>query len=264
MRLAALWVVCGCAQTLPVPSVAPIQEPALAYGGLITEVATAQGVDWEALRERRDVLERYLGWVAQHGPLTDDIKESREVQRLAMSLNAHNAWVLYAVLQRGAPERLDQLSLPWGRDLFSGTRVRIDSEWLTLELMQQERLLARFQDPTVHAGIYRANRTSPALRLWAPTGLWGQLEDATRAWLASERGLRGTADGYAINARIVAYADDFTEWGDAETLCDWLAPYAPADAARWLEAHREDCVQHTFPEDLALDRAPPAAPPAAP
>lgn len=260
MRWPALWVVCGCAQTLPVPSVAPIKEPAIAYGDMLKQLAGSRGVNWEALRERRDVLERYLGWVAQHGPLTDDINESRETQRLAMSLNAHNAWVLYAVLQRGVPERLDQLKLPWGRDLFTGTTVRIDSEWLTLELMEQERLLARFQDPLVHAGIYRANRTSPALRLWAPTGLWGQLEDATRAWLASDRGLRQTADGTAINARIVRYADDFVEWGDAETLCDWLVPYAPPEAATWLQAHPDDCVLHTFSEDLALDRAPAPAP----
>lgn len=256
----------ACTRRVEVPGPAPTQDPSAAWATLLHEAASPEGVDYDHIQSQRVVLERYLAWVGEHGEQSDQWKESKEDKRIAHLLNAYNAAVIYGVLAHRPINSVRDVHVgPFrrgGAGFFFGLRFRVDGEWVSLHHLEVERIVNRYQEPLLHAALNCASKGCPPLRFYKEQGLQGQLLAAMRRFLASDRGLMpvgGTAEapaGYAASRIFQWYADDFTDWSQADTVCGWMADHATGPKKAWLEAHAQDCPLQWQEWDWSLNHAP--------
>ena len=238
----------GCTEHVSPPIIRPDDDPSSTWQDLIAQTSSEAGVDYATIAAQRPVLDWYLGWVAYHGPLEDDMKENSEDRRLAFLLNAYDALVVEGVL-RANGAGLD-------RHFWDDTAFRVDGDWITPERFAEERLVARFQEPLLRLALFRADRGGPVLGWWDEDKLSDELSDNARAFLASDRGMRPQGSGWAASALVVDHADDILDWGEADTLCAWLARYTTGPRQAWLLTHQENCPLGVFPVDPASDALP--------
>lgn len=215
-------------------------------------------VDYKKIIAERQTLERYVAWVADHGPEMDHMRESKEDRRLAFLLNAHNAVVIHAVLRAGDIQsvlEVERTLFPWqGGGFFSGQHYRVDGDWLSLNMLVEQSIVGRYQDPLLHTGLTKGCKGSPPLRWWSSNSLQSQLTKNLRRWLKSPNGMaKDGEDGFKVNALFHEQKDDFLYWSQAETLCEWLLPYVGSKRKDWFEANSEDCTLGTIAIDWALN-----------
>lgn len=257
MRRAALLtliLLTACPERVDPPADVPAVYPGEAWSEVLGRAVRDDGVDWQVIQENQGTLRQLLAWIAQNGPETRRVSEIREGDRLASLLNAHNAVVVDAVLRFVLPGAQPGALLKAPGDAIRRDRAwRVDSEWITLDRLAYHRLLAIFQDPNVHAGLYRATRDGPRLRWYHPDGVSGYLDLAMAEWLNSDTGLRKTATGYAANAWFFEHEDDFLDWGVSPSLCAWMADLAMGERKSWLAEHMGDCPLERLPVDDRLD-----------
>jgi hypothetical protein len=146
---------------------------------------------------------------------------------------------------------------PWrpaGSAFFYGLRFRVDGEWTSLHVLEQQDIVARFQEPLVHAALNCASRGCPPVQWFDSLNLQAQLREAMRAYVRSDVGMRRTETGWAVSEIFHWYRDDFLDWSEAPTLCAWLAPYADGEAEGWLAAQGEACPLEVLPYDWSLNQ----------
>lgn len=247
----------ACTSKVHLPTPAPATDPAQEWAALLERSSSSAGVDYDAIAAERVVLERYLAWNAEHGEISDVMGERREDTRLSTLINVYNAATIYGVLEHGPFDSVRDLRfglyrLP-GSAFFYGLRFKVDSDWMSLHHLEVVRILGRFQEPLAHFALNCASTSCPPVRWWSAEGLDSQLKSALRRYLRSEHGLRPEGEGWAVSQIFEWYARDFTDWSDAETVCEYLVPYAPDVSAQWLAEHATDCPLSYIPYDWSLN-----------
>jgi len=267
--LLALLLFTGCTQRMEMPVAAPPVDPSKSWQAVLEQAAGPEGVDYAYVAEHRDRLERFLAWVGAHGPNTETWRESSEDRRIAFGLNAYNAAVIYGVLAHQPLSSVREVQVGIfrgvpGAGFFVGQRFRYDGEWLSLHNLEHQYLVDRYQEPLIHVGLNCASRSCPPVQWWDSRGLQAHLERAMRSFLASDQGLapvgpegaNGGVTAWAANELFQWYADDFTDWSSADTVCGYLVSYAGGARKRWLAAHADDCPLQYRPYDWSLNDAP--------
>jgi hypothetical protein len=244
---------------------APARDPGPEWRAVLDDAVRADGVDYALIESRRDVLEDFLAYAAEHGPVMDEMRESVEDRRIAFMANAYNAAVIYAVLEHRPLGSVQEVggglwSLRPGAGFFLGQEFLIDGSWQTLFVLEHQDIVGRYQEPLVHLTLNCASRGCPPLRYWEGRGLTARMKAALRAWLLTDHGMRWVDDGYAVSEIFFWYEDDFLDWSSAETLCEYLADAATGDRRKWLLQHAEDCPLGRLPYDWSLNEAAPADP----
>ena len=257
----------GCGQRIHVDRDVPEDDPSDDWADLLEEAVTEEGVDYGHIDASRDVLQDYIAWLAEHGPVLDTMRESKEDRRIAFLVNAYNAFVIEGVLRHQPIDSVTDVRFgPWAmRDnasFFLGQRFKVDGEWISLYHLENHRILARYQDPLPHVALNCASVGCPPLRWWREKvgrkKLGKQMGAALEDWL-EDGALQKTDTGYAVTELFFWYEDDFTYWSDADNLCQYLYDYASEDAADWLYEHYEDCPLERIPYDWRLNAAPEGA-----
>ncbi|MEC7948454.1 MAG: DUF547 domain-containing protein [Myxococcota bacterium] len=265
--LLALPLAAACGQRVNVDREVPEDDPRDAWSALLQESVTEEGVDYDHIDASRSVLQDYVSWLAEHGPVTDIMRESKEDRRIAFLVNAYNAFVIEGVLRNRPLASVKDVAFgPWAVrenwSFFLGQRFKLDGEWISLYHLEQHRILARYQDPRPHVALNCASVGCPPLRWWTEKvgrkKLGKQMDDALEDWLA-DGALQQTETGYAVTELFFWYEDDFTYWSDADNLCQYLYAYASEDAAAWLFEHYDDCPLESIPYDWSLNGAPTGA-----
>ena len=255
--LIALPLLAACTEDLGPTMEAPRDNPSLLWAGLLRRSSTPDGVDYDMIARNRSALDRYMAWIAVHGPISDEMRESQEDKRLAFRLNAYNAAVIYAVLAHRPLSNVRDLRHGiWqtpGTAFFLGQRFRIDGEWIDLYHLEHQYIAAAMQEPLVHAALNCASKSCPRARWFDERKLQRTLEEAMRFYLSTEHGLRGQGEGYAASEIFRWYAEDFTDWSDADTVCAWMIDYVPIEAKPWFEANAEECPLEWIPYDWSLN-----------
>ena len=251
----------GCAEHVSVPARAPLSDPSSAWARLLEGAVTEQGVDYAAIDDERVVLHQYIAWVGEHGPGLDDLREGDEDKRLAFMANAYNAFVIEDVLRLQVQGSVQEVGAGiWGVKpgsyFFLGRKHRIDGDWQTLFVLEQQDIIGRYQEPLAHMALNCASVGCPPLRFWRPRGLQGQLRRAFKAYLEGGA-LRETDAGYAVSELLFWYEDDFVAGTGAESLCDYLADFTDGEAHAWMRRHRRRCTLERIPYDWSLNAAPP-------
>jgi hypothetical protein len=201
--------------------------PTAAWGRALERYALDGGVDYGGLREDPRDLEAFLLHVARTAP-----SSLPEAERLALLVNAYNAYVVKAVLDRYPGIR----SVRNVDGFFDEQSFRVGGEYRTLDEIETA---AREIDERVHFAVVCASTSCPDLRAEAYTGgrIDAQLEEQTERFLADpEKGLRydaGSNDLY-LSSIFKWYAGDFT---GGSTV---VAFFARGGILDWIVEHLGD------------------------
>ena len=187
------------------------------WSGLLSQVVTPDGkVDYQALAERRPVLDAFVGLLATASPDSQPERFPTEEHALAYWINAYNAFVLHAVIEEYPIRSVWKV-----RDGQFFERARHDAGGARLSLNDIEHriLRGRFAEPRIHFAINCASNGCPPMRpeAYEPGGIRDTLRSATRQFLASEWNCRVDAalKRIYVSRLFRMYAEDFA--GDADT-----------------------------------------------
>ena len=259
----------ACDRRLEIDRPLPEKDPTTAWKALLESAARPDGVNYTLIETNREVLQDYLRWIGEKGPNATAVRESNEDKCIAMLVNAYNAWVIEGVLRNQPLASVLDVSFgPYamrpGMSFFVGQQIRVDKDWTNLYRLEVHSILNRYQEPMLHITLNCASKGCPPLRYWPERGLQTAMSRAWRSWLSSDKALRKEGDGWAANEIFYWYEDDFLDWTDAITLCDWMAGYTGDERGQWMRAHAEDCPLGRFEYDWSLNAVAADAPGIAP
>ncbi|MBI4603475.1 MAG: VTT domain-containing protein [Planctomycetes bacterium] len=190
--------------------------------GLLRRHVDGEGrVDYRGLKDDGDMLERYIETlaVAPFDGLGRD-------EKLALLLNAYNAFTLRLVLERYPLRSIKDI--PAARR-WEDRRWRVGPHVWSLEEIEHEQIRSRFREPRVHFALVCAAKGCPPLRSEAFTGkrLEGQLEDQARRVHAPARWLELDLEHGTVRLTRLYdwYGGDFEQ--GAGSVLEFAARYVP-------------------------------------
>ncbi|CAN5386808.1 hypothetical protein BH09VER1_BH09VER1_07600 [soil metagenome] len=158
------------------------------YAGLLKKYVTPMGVCYEALEgdaEDQAALDHVVNYFS-----------ALEVDDLASSLNAYNAWMLHEVLR----ERLSKNSSDPAKQIMERRTIRVAGRDTSLHDLAED-IIKRFPDERVIFALYGASLSGPALH---PTPfseelLRTELDQAVGAFINSPKALWTSHGAFAIS-----------------------------------------------------------------
>lgn len=152
--------------------------------------------------------------------------------RLAFYLNAYNALVLHAIVERWPVESV--MKLP---GFFKTARYRVAGESMTLDELEHARVRPQFLEPRIHFVLVCGAKSCPRLRrdaLRAAT-LEAVLESATREFVQASTRFEGSnASRVQVSTLFEWFREDFDK--AAGTVPAFLARYLRAEQAERLRS----------------------------
>ena len=218
-----------------------------AFDALLAQHVDSAGlVDYRAF-EADPSFDRYLEGLADADLSTLDADE-----RLALWINAYNAWTIRLINDEDRPESIKDINKTLGFLSTGGAwRVRFadvaGGTW-TLDEIEHEVIRERFDEPRIHFALVCAAIGCPPLRAEAYTGarLDAQLDDQARRFLLDtpEKNRVDVEDGTLYLSPIFDwYEDDFG--GSDEAVGRYIAQFLPAGPERDLLESGDFDVEHT-------------------
>jgi hypothetical protein len=158
-------------------------------------------VDYAALKDGREVLDRYLDQLAAVG--ADEFDAWPEGEQIAYMINAYNAYALESIIDhypiRGSgffkkltrPKRFGfpANSVRHIDGVFDGIKHKVAGREMTLDDIEHGTLRVRYNEPRIHFALVCAAVSCPPLREQAYRGdrLDEQLDEQGRAFLNDPR-----------------------------------------------------------------------------
>jgi hypothetical protein len=244
-----MWMLALACTTRVEPDAPPAEDPTPAWNERLGQIVDDQGfVDYEGLRRDPSALSAYVAWLARPQDLTGPA-------RLAMLMNAYNAFVLEGVLRNWPLSSVREVKLGLvqlgGGGFFVGQRFLLEGSWVSLTDLENTQIREAYQDPRVHAGINCASAGCPPLpaTLWVGETLDGDLDAAMTRFVQTRTSVDG--DQLVLSQIFEWFDSDFIGWGQAESLCAYTARFEPAH-----QPIAEAGCPHTFtPYDWSLNAA---------
>lgn len=174
------------------------------FDRLLRAHVRAGRVDYAAIHARdRARLNAYVQALATARP-----GRSR-AERLAFYLNAYNALVIKAVVERW-PNVSDVTKI---KGFFDGARYRVAGRKVTLDQLEKRIIRPQFKDPRTHFALVCAARSCPPLRSRAFTAarLERVLERLTRRFINSPRGVQIKGKTIRVSKIFKWYAGEFKQ-----------------------------------------------------
>ena len=246
---------------------------AAADHSLFTQVLAAHvrdgRVDYAALRSDPR-LPRYLAQLAA----TDPAALATDADRLALWLNAYNAYTLQLIVEKQPEKSITEIGrggLVLGQ-IFKTTAwdlpiAVVGGKKFTLNQIEHETIRARFKDARAHFALNCASGSCPVLRVEAYEAgkLESQLDEQAELFLRdSARNQFDLAKKTARLSQIFSwYGGDFGAGPHAALLA--AAKYAAPEVRRAIEAAPADWRVEFLAYDWSLnavEKSAPAAPPA--
>ena len=172
-----------------------------ALGTFLSGAVSTQGIDYGTLKGRRTTLEQYLKGVQSAETTTWSNRE-----KLALYVNAYNAYTLQVMLDNGPPNSILDLD---GGKVWDTRKFVVAGETLTLNEMEHQRA-RKLGDGRVHAVVNCASKGCPPLppTPLTATGQTRQLDAATRAWAATNA-FRIVGSRVEVSKIFDWYGEDF-------------------------------------------------------
>ena len=228
MLLLLGFFVFGCTKIQPVikdkPSVDPNIFPNDRFDRVLQQYVNERGlVDYSALREDSEDLERYYYLITTYSPDSHPDLFPSEKHKLAYWINAYNAgaiktvmtyYPISSVLDVKQPGIFFFLSDKSGFFFFQ--RLTFGGKSTSLYYLENQVIRKRFNDPRIHFAINCASLGCPRLprRSFSGESLDQQLDNETRFFLTEERNFKIDHDEKVIYLSSIFkwYEKDFTSW----------------------------------------------------
>jgi hypothetical protein len=181
-------------------------------------------VDYAAIKARaKKDLDRYVHALSQ--AKLDGLSRG---EKLALYLNAYNANVIKAVV-----ERYPLASVAKVKGFFDRKKIRVAGSTLTLNALEHQVIRKRFAEPRIHFALVCAARSCPPLpsRAFSAKRLEQDLERLTRSFLNSREGARITRGRVTVSKLFEWYGEDFTR--AAGSVGAFVAKYRDQGAERF-------------------------------
>jgi len=208
------------------------------FDRLLGEHVDADGLVDYAAFDADPSFDAYLGRLA-----SADLSALDAEERLALWINAYNAWTIELINREGRPESIKDINKTLGFLSTGGAwRVRfaeVAGDTWTLDEIEHEIIRERFDEPRIHFALVCAAIGCPPLRAEAYTGaeLDAQLDEQARVFLreAPEKNRVDVADERVYLSPIFDwYEDDF---GDGrEALGRYIAQWFDGAEAELLRS----------------------------
>jgi hypothetical protein len=210
-------------------------------------------VDYSALREDSEDLERYYYLITTYSPDSHPDLFPSEKHKLAYWINAYNAgaiktvmtyYPISSVLDVKQPGIFFFLSDKSGFFFFQ--RLTFGGKSTSLYYLENQVIRKRFNDPRIHFAINCASLGCPRLprRSFSGESLDQQLDNETRFFLTEERNFKIDHDEKVIYLSSIFkwYEKDFTSWyatkfpGRESSLLSYIDLYLAPEKAEELKA----------------------------
>ena len=174
-----------------------------AFAAFLQGAVTERGVDYAVLKGREPQLDGYLAALAAVDP-----SAFTPSQKLALAVNAYNAFTLKTVLAAGPPASIMDLD---GGKVWTARRFTYAGGAVTLDALENEQA-RRLADGRVHAVLNCASRGCPPLypKPLAADAVEAELDAAARRWVRTNA---FRIDGTTLSLSKVFdwYASDFVK-----------------------------------------------------
>lgn len=227
-------VTAACAAThIPTPSLtpAPLDADHALLARVLARVVEPDGVDYAALRADHADLDAYRAQLAE-APIP-----ASGPARMALFINAYNAWTLALVLELLPPDeaRWPTWSIKDGGGALASVWKRytfvLGGQRYTLDQAEHE-VLRKMGDPRIHFAINCASKSCPRLAgaPYRAATLEADLEAATRAFVCDPTQLRAAEGRLAVNPILDWFAADFERHGGVRAFLLAHVPDGPVNA----------------------------------
>lgn len=256
-------VLSGCTTIAPDRTAGPAPQPVevfdhALFNGILTRFVDAAGqVDYTALKQEPEQLERYYAQVSTYSPDSHPHLFPGRDHQLAYWINAYNAAAIKTVLRYypiGSVLDVKQPPLFFFLSDKSGffffQRLSFGGATTSLYYLENSVVRKRYRDPRIHFALNCASRGCPRLPREAFTGarLDQQLDRETRRFLSESRNFRVDHSRRSIYLSEIFkwYKKDFVQWYEKRNpdrkgdLLSYITHYLPADKAAELKQIRED------------------------
>ena len=255
--LVTLTLCMACQSDLPIPVEPPVKDPSEQWQTVLEQSVSLDGIDWVNIESHKNILEQYVAWVGTVGPQSNRKNDTRFPRRgranykLVHWINAYNAWMMYSYLHHGKPTNISSIDSTNG--YLWGQRIYIDGEYTSFSHVKHERILADFQDPRLHFMLYELTEQSPLPKFWSATTWKSQVNLFARKFMASGQGAIQTDQGWRFHPMFDRYQNDFIDWSEHNTLCEFLMEYTSGSLNLWLkEANNTGCTLVFFEESTQI------------
>jgi uncharacterized membrane protein YdjX (TVP38/TMEM64 family) len=207
---------------------APDDGPSFDHSGLdrlLKKHVDADGwVDYDALRGDVGALDGYLRSLA-----TAPLDALGRDERLALLINAYNAFTLKLILDNLPVQSITKLDRPW-----KGPTWKLGANRWTLDQIEHQQIRPKFKEPRIHFALVCAAAGCPPLRPEAYTAerLEAQLEAQTRYVHEHATWARYDAASNTVHLTRLYdwYGGDFEQ--AAGSVLEYVARYVPAVRTR--------------------------------
>lgn len=231
-------------------------DHAIFDGLLATHVTPAGLVDYDAFASSTE-FQVYLGQLAEV-----DMARLRISERLALWINAYNAYTIELINRHGERESIRNINKSFGfikgKGPWSERFADVGGYEYTLDEIEHEVIRPRFDEPRIHFALVCAALGCPPLENEAYTGtrLDEQLDEQTRGFLARHAD-KNRVDVASRTVHLSPifdwYRGDFPEGRAGLGL--YIAPYLPEGPARDLLESGDFDVEFTH-YDWSLNAVP--------
>ena len=213
-------VLAGCAggrhiaaQREFVPTEAPAGFDDSAWGEVLLRHVRDGRVDYAALSNNREPLERFVAMASYVGPQSTPHLFTSQEARLCYYVNVYNALVVRAVLEQWPADTAYALSQP---SLEHGYRFTVDRQTMTLADLHERALNAAGDEPRVRLTLCAAAVGSCELAgmPYRPVTLERQLRQAAARAVANESMVRvdHPRRELSVGQAIFAHQREFAQW----------------------------------------------------
>ncbi|MBN2530474.1 MAG: DUF547 domain-containing protein [Deltaproteobacteria bacterium] len=206
------------------------------FTAILKKVVEGKKVNYRVLKKDADFLSRYLHDLS--AVCKSDFSRFSSSQKLAFFINAYNAYTLKLIVTHYPIKSIQQISSGAG-DAWHQPIVALNNLFgqnITLDYLENKVIRPRFKEPRIHFALNCASRGCPPLRAaaYTPKGLYQQLNDVTRAFMAnrSENQYEAQKNVLRLSKLFKWYATDF---GGEDQLAAFFIQYGPSEQAKVVQ-----------------------------
>lgn len=198
-----------------------------AWQALLTQRVSEIGeVDYAAIKADRKQLDAVLARIAETSPVKDPGRFPKRQDQLAFWINAYNALMIDATVQKYPLKSVKNIGLPYS--VFRRKDHTVGGQKMSLDNIEHDILRGQMQESRVHFALVCASVSCPVLqnKVYLPETVNAQLDAAARQFLCERRNFELAGNTLYLSKIFDWYGKDFVKNG--KNLLEGLSPWMPA------------------------------------